>query len=164
MLVVAVVMILVVGPKDLPGMLRTIGKTVGNLKRMASDFQRQFSDALRESELDEMKNDLTSDIKEATAIGNPLDDINSSADELMDALNADVDDEIAADVLSSNAKPGATKPSSAIVAKPTKRKTPAKAPAKKRAVKTTPKKPAKAQAPKRKTTAKRKPATGSDTS
>ena len=41
-LVVVIVTILVVGPKELPGLLRTLGKTVGNLRRMAGDFQSQF--------------------------------------------------------------------------------------------------------------------------
>lgn len=54
-LVIVVITILVVGPKELPGLLRTIGKTVGNLRRMAGDFQSQFNDALKEAELDEVK-------------------------------------------------------------------------------------------------------------
>jgi sec-independent protein translocase protein TatB len=55
LLVIAVIAIVVVGPKDLPRMLRTFGKTVGKMRRMAADFQRQFNDALREAELDEVK-------------------------------------------------------------------------------------------------------------
>ena len=55
MIVVAIVAILVVGPKDLPKMLRAFGKTMGNLRSMAGDFQRQFNDALKEAELDEVK-------------------------------------------------------------------------------------------------------------
>lgn len=55
MLVIAVVMIVVVGPKDLPGMLRTFGKTATKLRSMAGDFQKQFNDALKEAELDDVK-------------------------------------------------------------------------------------------------------------
>jgi sec-independent protein translocase protein TatB len=55
LLVIAVIAIVVVGPKDLPRMLRAFGKTVGNMRRMAADFQRQFNDALREAELDEVR-------------------------------------------------------------------------------------------------------------
>ena len=47
MLVIACVAIIVVGPKDLPGMLRQFGKAIGNVKRLAGDFQRQFNDASR---------------------------------------------------------------------------------------------------------------------
>ncbi len=55
MLVIAVVMIVVVGPKDLPKMLRTFGKTTTKLRSMAGDFQKQFNDALKEAELDDVK-------------------------------------------------------------------------------------------------------------
>lgn len=72
LVVVAIVAVLVVGPKELPAMLRTIGKTVGNLRRMAGDFQRQFDQALREAELDEVK-------KEIKAPFQPLEDARKSA-------------------------------------------------------------------------------------
>ena len=55
MLVIAVVMIVVVGPKDLPNMLRTFGRTTAKLRAMAADFQKQFNDALKEAELDDIK-------------------------------------------------------------------------------------------------------------
>lgn len=55
MLVIAVVMIVIVGPKELPKMLRTFGKTTAKLRTMAGDFQRQFNEAMREAELDDVK-------------------------------------------------------------------------------------------------------------
>ncbi len=55
MLVIAIVMIVVVGPKDLPRMLRTFGKTTAKLRAMAGDFQKQFNEALKEAELDDVK-------------------------------------------------------------------------------------------------------------
>lgn len=55
MLVIAVVMIVVVGPKDLPRMLRTFGKFTAKARSMAGDFQRQFNEAMREAELDEVR-------------------------------------------------------------------------------------------------------------
>jgi sec-independent protein translocase protein TatB len=55
MLVIAVVMIVVVGPKELPGMLRTIGKTTAKLRTMAGEFRKQFDEALKEAELDDLK-------------------------------------------------------------------------------------------------------------
>ncbi len=60
MLVIAVVMIVVVGPKDLPRMLRTIGKMTAKMRGMAGDFQRQFNDALKEAELDDVKKSVQS--------------------------------------------------------------------------------------------------------
>ncbi len=55
MLVIAIVMIVVVGPKDLPNMLRTFGRTTAKLRAMAADFQKQFNEALKEAELDDVK-------------------------------------------------------------------------------------------------------------
>jgi sec-independent protein translocase protein TatB len=55
MLVIAIVMIVVVGPKDLPRMLRTFGKTTAKLRAMAGDFQKQFNEALHEAELEDLK-------------------------------------------------------------------------------------------------------------
>ena len=55
LLVIAVVLVVVVGPKDLPAMLRTFGRTTKQLRSMAGDFRRQFDDALREAELGDVK-------------------------------------------------------------------------------------------------------------
>ncbi|MDY8110602.1 Sec-independent protein translocase protein TatB [Fulvimarina sp. 2208YS6-2-32] len=55
MLVVAVVLIVVVGPKDLPGMLRAFGRTMKQFRSMAGDFRKQFDEALKEAELDEVR-------------------------------------------------------------------------------------------------------------
>jgi sec-independent protein translocase protein TatB len=60
MLVIAVVMIVVVGPKDLPKMLRTFGRTTTKLRAMAGDFQKQFNEALKEAELDDVKKSVDS--------------------------------------------------------------------------------------------------------
>jgi len=58
MLVIAIVMIVVVGPKDLPKMLRAFGKTTSKLRAMAGDFRKQFDEALKEAELDDVKDVL----------------------------------------------------------------------------------------------------------
>jgi sec-independent protein translocase protein TatB len=55
LLVIAVVAIIVVGPKDLPRLMRTFGQYAGKLRRMATDFQHQFDEAVREAELEELR-------------------------------------------------------------------------------------------------------------
>ncbi|WP_114391005.1 Sec-independent protein translocase protein TatB [Notoacmeibacter marinus] len=55
LLVVTVVLIVVVGPKDLPRMLRTFGRTTSKVRSMAGDFRKQFDEALKEAELDDVK-------------------------------------------------------------------------------------------------------------
>lgn len=58
LLVIAVVMIIVVGPKDLPAMLRTMGRYAGKLRRTANEFKGQFEEAIRESELEEIRGEI----------------------------------------------------------------------------------------------------------
>ncbi len=55
LLVIAIVLIVVVGPKDLPPMLRAFGKMTSNLRKMAGEFRTQFDEALRESDLDDVR-------------------------------------------------------------------------------------------------------------
>lgn len=59
-LLIAVVAIVVIGPKDLPGALRAMGAGVARMRRMASEFQGQFNEALREANLEDVKRDLDS--------------------------------------------------------------------------------------------------------
>jgi len=56
LLVIAIVMIVVVGPKDLPRMLRQFGRTTAKMRAMAGDFRKQFDEALKEAELDDVRN------------------------------------------------------------------------------------------------------------
>ena len=60
LLVIAVVAIIVVGPKDLPRALRAVGRFAGKAKRMARDFQNQFNEALREAEIDTIRKEVES--------------------------------------------------------------------------------------------------------
>ena len=62
MLVIAIVIIVVVGPKELPGMLRTFGRTTSKLRVMANDFRKQFDEALKEAELDDVRK-LADDVR-----------------------------------------------------------------------------------------------------
>ncbi|PWW04198.1 sec-independent protein translocase protein TatB [Hoeflea marina] len=59
LLVIAIVLIVVVGPKDLPPMLRAFGRTTKKLRGMANEFRGQFDEVLREAELDDVKKTLT---------------------------------------------------------------------------------------------------------
>ncbi|KRB53097.1 preprotein translocase [Rhizobium sp. Root708] len=59
LLVIAVVLIVVVGPKDLPPMLRAFGKMTQRARKVAGDFRAQFDEALREADLDEVRQTLS---------------------------------------------------------------------------------------------------------
>lgn len=58
-LVIALVLIIVVGPKDLPPMLRTFGRMAARLRGMANEFKGQFDQALREADLDDVRSGLS---------------------------------------------------------------------------------------------------------
>jgi sec-independent protein translocase protein TatB len=77
LLVIAVVAIIVVGPKDLPRMLRTFGNFVGKARRMAFDFQRQFNDVLREAERQADLEDVRKTLAEVKAI-DPVKDVKNT--------------------------------------------------------------------------------------
>src|SRR5262244_2713608 len=55
LLVIGVVALIAIGPKELPGVLRATGHWMGKVRRMASEFQDQFREAMREAELDDLK-------------------------------------------------------------------------------------------------------------
>jgi sec-independent protein translocase protein TatB len=65
MVVIGIVALIAIGPKELPTVLRSAGQWIGKIRRMAAEFQGQFQEALREAELSDLKKhaeDITSDI------------------------------------------------------------------------------------------------------
>ena len=75
LLVIGIVAIIVVGPKDLPRLMRTFGHYAGKLRRMAADFQHQFDEAMREAEMEEVRKAMES-VRHATPgfdLSTPLD-------------------------------------------------------------------------------------------
>ncbi|HEV2508097.1 Sec-independent protein translocase protein TatB [Bosea sp. (in: a-proteobacteria)] len=65
MLLIGGVALVVIGPKELPGALRTAGQAIGKIRRMAAEFQGQFNDAMRDAELHDLK-------KQVDDIGNSI--------------------------------------------------------------------------------------------
>ncbi len=59
LMLVGIVALIVIGPKELPSVLRTVGRTVTKLRRMAGEFQGQFQEALREADLADMRKEIT---------------------------------------------------------------------------------------------------------
>jgi sec-independent protein translocase protein TatB len=86
LLVIAVVAIVVVGPKDLPRALRAIGQWSGRIKRMAREFQNQFNEAVREAELDSVQRDI-----EAIGQIDPVADVRAAAAKAGDDIRRDLE-------------------------------------------------------------------------
>jgi sec-independent protein translocase protein TatB len=72
---IGIVALIVIGPKELPGLLRGMGQALAKLRRMASDFQYQFNQALQEAEVDKVKSSISSvtDGINSSSSFNPID-------------------------------------------------------------------------------------------
>src|SRR6266849_4828184 len=57
-IVIAVVALIVIGPKELPAVLRAVGQWTAKIRRMAAEFQGQFQEALREAEMADLKKEV----------------------------------------------------------------------------------------------------------
>jgi sec-independent protein translocase protein TatB len=71
-LVIIVVAIVVVGPKELPRLMGTFGRYAGKLRRAAAEFQRQFDEAMRDTEMAEVKKAMESVRAEAASLDQPV--------------------------------------------------------------------------------------------
>jgi sec-independent protein translocase protein TatB len=86
LVVIGVVALIFIGPKELPSLLRNIGQVMTKLRRMASEFQGQFQEALREAELDELRKQAEKLSSEVTsAAGNPLEKVTGELQAMVDA-------------------------------------------------------------------------------
>ena len=88
-MVIGGVALIVIGPKDLPKALRTVGNMVAKVRRMAGEFQSQFNEAMREAELDEVKKQLQGVNDSVTSVGSTnFNPIQTIRDELKTSIEA----------------------------------------------------------------------------
>ena len=95
LLVIATILIVVVGPKDLPHMLRAFGRTMSKVRGMAAEFRTQFDDALREAELDEVRK-AVSDVKgldPRTSMREAMEPFRKAGDDVRKTMNETVGEE-----------------------------------------------------------------------
>ena len=90
LLVIGIVALIVVGPKDLPVMFRTLGKFTAKLRAMAREFQRSMNEAADESGMRDVAADLRSMAKTPREMG--LDAVKKAADFDLDELDDDPSD------------------------------------------------------------------------
>jgi sec-independent protein translocase protein TatB len=90
LVIIGVVALIVIGPKELPAVLRTLGQWMAKIRRMAAEFQGQFNEAMREAEMADLKkqfDDTASTLNSAldtTSIKNDMDKL------INDPLGAEV--------------------------------------------------------------------------
>ena len=87
LMVVGIVALAVIPPKDLPRVMRTVGQVVGKMRRMAAEFQGQFMDAMKEAELDSVKKEVEQ-IEQAAKIDTTFDPAALMRDEMTQAVEA----------------------------------------------------------------------------
>src|SRR5437763_13236228 len=77
LILIGIVALIAIGPKELPGALRTLGQWMTKIRRMASEFQNQFHEAMREAELADLKKDVDEMAAKAQSYTNidPIDDL-----------------------------------------------------------------------------------------
>src|SRR5476651_545307 len=82
-LVIAVVALIAIGPKELPGVLRMVGQWMAKARKMAGEFQGQFQEAMREAEMADLKKTFD-DVKDAAS--------GFASNNIMTSLQKDVGD------------------------------------------------------------------------
>jgi sec-independent protein translocase protein TatB len=72
LVVIGVIALIVIGPKELPAVLRTVGQWMGKMRRMAAEFQGQFQDAMREAEMADLKKTFDDTTSGLTSVFDPV--------------------------------------------------------------------------------------------
>jgi sec-independent protein translocase protein TatB len=121
LVVIAVVALVVIGPKELPTVLRTIGEWMTKIRRMASEFQGQFHEAMREAELADLKKQVDSMTDFTSGLStNPLESARRD-------IESAFDDKPAAPAVAANTEPPASAFADGAVTAPSVAEAPAAA-------------------------------------
>jgi sec-independent protein translocase protein TatB len=88
LVVIAVVALIAIGPKELPGVLRMVGQWMGKARKMAAEFQGQFQEAMREAEMADLKKSFD-EVKEAATGFTGADLMTSLEKDVSSALKID---------------------------------------------------------------------------
>jgi len=90
-LLIGVVALIVIGPKELPGVLRTLGQYTRKVRSMASEFQGQFQEAMREAEMADLKkqvDDMAQDLKDFDPLKEVKSDVEAMSKDIERSLEA----------------------------------------------------------------------------
>lgn len=87
LLVLAIIAVIVVGPKELPKMLRTFGQWMSKARSMARQFQRSFDELARETELNELRKGV-----EELKAGGPIGEIKKELEQSIDPIKREFGD------------------------------------------------------------------------
>ena len=88
-LLIGVVALIFIGPKELPAVLRTLGQWTRRIRSMAADFQNQFQEAMREAEMADLKkqvDDIAHDIKSYDPLKDVRADVEAAGKDIQSSL------------------------------------------------------------------------------
>jgi sec-independent protein translocase protein TatB len=88
-LLIGVVALIVIGPKELPAVLRTLGQYTRKVRSMAADFQNQFQEAMREAEMADLKkqvDDIATGIKQYDPLKDVRADVEAAGKDIQSSL------------------------------------------------------------------------------
>jgi sec-independent protein translocase protein TatB len=88
-LLIGVVALVVIGPKELPTVMRTMGQWTRKVRVMAADFQSQFQEAMREAEMADLKkqvDDIAQDVKSYDPLKDVRSDIEAAGSDIQSSL------------------------------------------------------------------------------
>jgi len=105
LVVIAVVALIAIGPKELPGVLRMVGQWMGKARKMAAEFQGQFQEAMREAEMADLKKsfDEVKDAATGIAGGNVMTSLQKDVGDALQIGN--IDQPVDAQVASATGEP-----------------------------------------------------------
>jgi sec-independent protein translocase protein TatB len=105
-LIVGAVALIVVGPKDLPLLMRKVGRFMAKVRGMAAEFRASFDELARQSELDELRREV-----EALRTSRPMDFVarHAGADDVLSEIHSDLA-ETNAQLTASTVSPAAAEP------------------------------------------------------
>ncbi|WP_202899145.1 twin-arginine translocase TatA/TatE family subunit [Methylocapsa aurea] len=89
LIIIGIVALVVIGPKELPRVLRQVGQAVGKLRRMAAEFQGQFMEAMREADIADIKADVAK-LAESAKVDvafNPVAELKTQMTDAIDAID-----------------------------------------------------------------------------
>jgi sec-independent protein translocase protein TatB len=107
LLVIGIVALVAIGPKELPGALRTLGQWMGKLRRMASEFQNQFQEAMREAEMADLKKQVDDLTSQASSYANfdPVGEVRKELESTQQQIESAITDKPPTDASSPPAAP-----------------------------------------------------------
>jgi len=89
-LLIGIVALIVIGPKELPAVMSTLGQWTRKIRSLAADFQNQFHEAMREAEMADLKkqvDDMAQDVKQYDPLKDVRGDVEAIGKDLDTSLN-----------------------------------------------------------------------------